>query len=220
MPESGVTRTVDNTAKVMAAFDALTRSDVLVGVPQDKSGRKQGPITNASLAYIHEFGSPARNIPARPFLYPGIRKAREAIAARMRQGAQQALKGDQGAVDRTLNAVGMLARNAVVRAITDPSPPFVPLKPATIRARLRKTAAGRRLLSGKSGTRKQRAAMQKAAEILAAINYGGGPGIKPLIDTGQLRAAITYVVRKNVFPAKYATTDWGYQREYGKMHIK
>jgi hypothetical protein len=95
---------------------------------------------------------------------------------------------------RTLNAVGMTARNSVVRAITDPEPPFVPLKPATVRARLRKTAAGRRKLK-RLGQIKAAAEWNatKANEALSMWAEAGN--IKPLIDTGQLRAAVTYVIR-------------------------
>jgi hypothetical protein len=178
----GVEKLVDNVAQLVDRVNSLALSDVLVGIPKAKSARNDGPIGNAALGYIHEFGSPAQNIPARPFLYPGVKKAKAQITALFKQGAQDVLTG-KGTVDATLHKVGMVARNSVVSAITDPSPPFVPLKPRTVRDRLRKTAAGRRQL-------------KKLKTTSAMQTWAQSGNIKPLIDTGQLRASITYVVKK------------------------
>lgn len=190
----GVQKTVDNVAQLMARVTALTTSDVLVGVPADKSARKDAGPTNAEIARIHEFGSPAHNIPARPFLFPGIKRIRSQAMAMLKLGAQDALQG-KGSVDVTLNKVGMLARNSVVNEITDPDPPFTPLAYATIRARLRRTAAGRRQL-------RKAKAIQQASDTGRSMLTGEaaiarlGLTFKPLIDTGALRASISYVVRK------------------------
>jgi phage gpG-like protein len=197
-----IKKVVDNAPELIARVDELTQSDVLVGVPSDKAGRKKGPITNAALAYIHEHGSPARNIPARPFLFPGVRKIRAQAVTLMREAAITVLKGEggKGAVNSVLQRVGMLARNSVVSYITDPDVPFAPLKPATIRARLRRTAAGRRKLQEIMEGGKELG--MSSADILtkyARANWdtgGEGMNAKPLIDTGQLRASITYVIRK------------------------
>ena len=189
MADASIRKTIDNVAGLLARVTQMTQSDVLVGIPAEKGGRKQGAITNVSLAYIHEFGSPAHNIPARPFLFPGLRKIRPQTDAMFRQGAIDALQG-KGMVDTTLKRIGMLARNSVVNEITDPAPPFTPLKPATIRARLRRTQAGRRKL--KQIKKRGVSLTQWAAETDAS----GDANIHPLIDTGQLRAAVTYVVRK------------------------
>jgi len=185
---AGIRKTIDNVGGLLARVAELTTSDVLVGVPEAKGARKDGQITNASLAYIHEFGSPASNIPARPFLFPGVRKIRPQAIAMLKQGAIDALNGSGKSVSQTLNSVGMLARNSVVNEITDPDPAFVPLRPATIRARLRRTAAGRRKI-------KQLKAKGIALTTWAETIVDGSANIHPLIDTGQLRAAITYVVR-------------------------
>ena len=199
--KSGITRKEGSAAKEMLeAITALTRSEVLVGVPKDKAAREGDPVTNASLAYIHEFGSAAHNIPARPFLYPGIKKATPQIIAIMKRGAAAAISNrDVAAAQAILEEVGMAARNRVVREIRDPEPPFVPLQPATIRARLRRTAAGRRKLREIKAGGKQLG--MKMPQILtgyaqATWDAASGANMKPLIDTGQLRAAISYVVRR------------------------
>jgi hypothetical protein len=108
-------------------------------------------------------------------------------------------KRDVQAAERILEEVGMAARNSVVREIRDPAPPFAPLQPATIRARLRRTAAGRRKLRAITAGGKQLG--MKMPQILTSYAQStwdavSGANMKPLIDTGQLRAAISYVVRK------------------------
>jgi phage gpG-like protein len=193
MPEFNIRKTIDNVAELVKRVNTLTGSDVFVGVPASKSSRKQGQIGNADLAYIHEFGSPAHNIPARPFLHPGIRRVKDEIVAMMKEGMKNTLEG-KGKPEQVLERVGMLARNSVVNEITDPDPPFVPLKAATIRARLRRTAAGRRKL--RSLKQIKAAAGWKAEQSNEALTEWAEAGnAKPLIDTGQLRASITYVVR-------------------------
>ncbi len=195
MPDFDIRKTIDNVGKLVERVNALTKSDVLVGVPSSKAGRKDGAITNASLAYIHEHGSPAQNIPARPFLFPGVKKIRKQALAMLKQGAQDALSGNLTDVDKVLNKVGILARNSVVNEITDPDPPFAPLKPDTIRARLRKTAGGRRKLRQAAKIRRDsdtgRSILTNDAALARAT---AGMVFNPLIDTGQLRAAITYVI--------------------------
>jgi hypothetical protein len=190
-----IRKTIDNVATLVQRVNSLTYSDVLVGVPSSKAGRKEGEITNASLAYIHEHGSPLHNIPERPFLHPGIKRIRAQAIAMMKQGAKDALSGAAVNVDQVLNKVGILARNSVVQAITDPNPPFVPLGANTIRARLRKTAGGRRKLRQAAKIRREsdtgRSILTNDAALARAT---AGMEFKPLIDTGQLRAAITYVI--------------------------
>ena len=146
---------------------------------------------------------------------PGVRNVREAIASEMRKGAKDILAGG-GRPMKTLQTVGMLARNSVVRAITDPSPPFQPLKYATIRARLRRTGGGRRKLQ-KFDKIKNAAGWSGAEAAKAMQIWGTDEGnIRPLIDTGKLRAAITYVIRPSV--SKF--THFGYQADYGKIILR
>jgi len=176
-------KTVDRVSELMAQVTALTAKQVLVGVPSDKTPRKGSPITNASLAYIHEFGSPARNIPARPFLFPGVRKARNEVVQVLADGAKRAIEGESNAAEDALERAGIIARNYVVREITDPQPPFTPLQSKTIQARLRRTQAGRRQLR------------QLRKEGTKLTDWAEAGNVHPLVDSGQLRASVTYVVR-------------------------
>lgn len=152
--------TKDRVPAMLKAIKDLTALEVLIGIPDANAGRDEGAISNAEIGYLMETGSPAQNIPERPFLVPGVESVRDKVAKRMRAGAESALDGRQADVDSTLTSVGITAENAVKAKITDG--PFVPLSPRT----------------------------------LAKRRARGRTGEKPLIDTGQLRRAVTHVVRK------------------------
>jgi phage gpG-like protein len=164
MATKNLKMTMDRVGRVEAALKRLGRGRVLVGIPADHALRKPEPgeasaPNNAMLGFIHENGSPASNIPARPFLVPGIQEAKEPIADLLEGDIKKTLTTGGGrSPEQTLHAVGILAQNAVRKKIVDG--PFAPLKPKTLAARRRK----------------------------------GRKGTKPLIDTGQLKNAITYVV--------------------------
>lgn len=159
-----VTTTVDRTKAVLASIKALARSQVLVGVPSTTAEREPepddpAPLTNAEVGYIQENGAPEINLPARPFLKPGVEDEKDAIAARYEKGAKAVLDGRVANIDSIHEQVGLQAQNAVRAKLTDG--PFAPLKDSTLANRRRR----------------------------------GRTGEKPLIDTGQLRNSITFVVR-------------------------
>lgn len=161
---TNVTVTKDRTKDLAKALKALTTREVLIGIPSEKAQRQPDqddpePLNNAEIGYLQEHGSPEANIPARPFLAPGVASIGDEAAKRLAAGARRALDGDLPAVDKTLNAVGLIGQNAVREKITDG--PFVPLKASTLANRKRR----------------------------------GRIGDRPLIDTGQLRNAVSFVVR-------------------------
>lgn len=157
----GVKVTVDRVSEVLQAISRLVAKDVLVGVPESETERKDdAPINNATLAYIHEYGSPAANIPARPFLIPGIANAQGKVLERFKQAATSALDGNAQRADRQLDMAGQEAADSVQLKIN--SGPFKELSERTLEERERR----------------------------------GVTRVNPLIDTGQLRNSITYVVRK------------------------
>lgn len=155
-----VTKTVDRLPDVLKSIQSLIKEQTLVGIPAKDATRTDGPINNAVIGYIEEFGSPANNIPARPSLIPGVEAAQPEVIKRLRKGADGALDGKLDAADKALHSAGIVAVNSVRTKIGEGIPP--PLKAATIAARKRR---------GRTGT-------------------------IPLIDTGQFRNAMTYVVRK------------------------
>jgi hypothetical protein len=119
-----------------AMFDAtreLTTHRVLVGIPSDKAGRRDGPMNNATLGYIHEHGAPEANIPARPWLGPAVKEAQPALIKIMRQAAEAALRGRADLVMRQFNAAGLTAQVAAQKKLREG--PFTPLSPVTLARR-------------------------------------------------------------------------------------
>lgn len=163
--------TIDRLAGLEKALKTLANTRVMVGVPADETARRDGAITNAALAYIHEHGAPEVGIPARSFLKPGIKAAQSAVEGLLVKAAQSALAGQDGATRKALEAAGLTAVTSIRDVISAGIPP--PLKPATV--------ARRRTRS--KGSKYRRQAMTAAM-------------VTPLIDTGQLRNSITYVLRK------------------------
>lgn len=122
---------MDRTAALRKAVDALHRQEVLAGIPEDKSARDdEAAMNNATLAYIHNFGSPAANIPARPFREPGIRNAREGIVAGLKEAATEALDGNAAGVARGLNKAGLHAQNGMRGMFREND--WAPLQPETL----------------------------------------------------------------------------------------
>lgn len=155
----GMTVVTDNTKSLTAAIRKMASTEVLVGIPAEKANRS-APINNAALGFIHNYGAPEANIPARPFMEPGIKEVEAANIAGLEKIAQAALAGDSAAVEKGFIAIGLRTASAIKRKITAGIPPK--LKPSTLAARRRR---------GRTGT-------------------------TPLIDTGQLRNAITFVIRR------------------------
>lgn len=180
MPDpSNFTVRIDRTRELTEALKQLADTKVMVGIPSDSEpsrrigteARGAGDIGNAALGYIHETGSPAQNIPVRPWLSPGVSNSRNSWLPYLQQAARLAFEGRVASVDRALNACGIAVVSAVKNRIAAGIPP--PLKPATVRARRRRS---------RGSTYRRRAA--------------GPSDVTPLIDTGQLINAIAYVIRR------------------------
>lgn len=150
------------------AIKTLLKKKLLVGIPAANNQRQGEAVGNVLLGYVHEFGSPARNIPARPFLVPGINAAMDQVKGYMEQAALKAFIGEP--FDQELGSAGQAAVNSVQGRIRAGIPP--PLLPATVRARQRRS----------TGSTYRRAAKS--------------PGdTTPLIDTASLLESITWVIR-------------------------
>lgn len=142
--KSGLTTRLDKSADILKALKAIGKKDVLVGIPESENVRDGDDIGNATIGFINENGSPARNIPARPHLVPGVRGAQSETLPLLKSAAQATLSGDEGAATRDLNQAGTLAVNAVKAYITNSE--FVPLSPVTISKRLRRGRTGEKPL--------------------------------------------------------------------------
>lgn len=140
-----VRTTKNRVPELLRAMNALASKEVLVGIPSDGADneRADAPITNAQIGFINEFGAPEMNIPARPFLIPGVQKAWPEAQKRMTAGAKALLRFAPNAstvVDSALEGAGLLAQGEVVQMINDGLEPK--LSDATLYARAQKGFAG------------------------------------------------------------------------------
>lgn len=176
--KSGVRTVVDKTLDLSAAMRLLTRSEVLVGIPADKGGHpgEDDPVTYSEVGYIHENGAPDANIPARPFLIPGIRAAHDQIVDQLRGAGRAALEGNAGGVAKALERAGIIGQNSVRAQFVDNDWPELAESTLNKRGPATRDESGKITKRGK--TRRERGA------------------VNPLQDTGLLRKSITYVVRK------------------------
>ncbi|WCM21363.1 hypothetical protein NDK50_07920 [Paraburkholderia bryophila] len=134
--KSGASVTQDNFAAIIRAISDIAKKDVLVGIPDSAPDRKDGPISNAQIGYILETGSPAKNIPARPFLVPGVVAVQGEIADRLGKAADAALDGSSQAAERQLTSAGITAENSVKQKINSNIQPE--LADSTLEARRRR----------------------------------------------------------------------------------
>lgn len=148
--------TKDNVDNMLNAVKAMAAKRVLVGIPSEKAPRRGDPINNATLGYIHENGSPARNIPARPFLIPGVEEAAPKAIEAMKKFAAQGLT-DPAAVDKGLNAAGLIAQAFVKNRIRN-GVGFAQLSEKTL---------AKRKAQGKSGTKP----LIRTGQLLNSITY-------------------------------------------------
>jgi hypothetical protein len=180
----GALLTADRLAEMKRDLFLLAQHEVLVGFPQDTTerdaaGAEPEGITNAALGYIHDNGEPDANIPARPFMIPGIEAVEDKVADKLVQGAKAVVRpvAPPNIVERVFHSVGLIVANSIKQKINEGPPP--PLSPYTLRQRAKKG--------------------DKLAQLeLDNRSRGEAPSTelaKPLVDTAQMRNAVTYVIR-------------------------
>lgn len=188
--------TKDITAQVMRDLQALVKKRVMVGIPSDSSSRDDDSgVTNSELGYIHEFGAPEANIPARPFLMPGIEKAHDKAIEFLKVAAYNAIEGNAQKSEQGLEAAGMAALDSVTNVFQTAD--YAPLSPTTIRNRQysRKTKSMRPDEQQYLGEYKKLVANGITPDQ-AAQQAQDSAGIRPLYNTGDLFKHIAYVIRK------------------------
>lgn len=169
--KSGLTVKTDRTNEFKRALKELVKEQVRVGVPAEEAAREPAPgepatMNNAALAFMNDQGSPAANIPARPFMEPGIRAAQDVIEATYAKAAKAVLDNPGSApsiMDAAHHRAGLAAQDAIQGKIEGGIGP--PLAESTMAERRRR--------------------------------YGAAATDTPLIDTAQMKNAITYVVGPN-----------------------
>jgi hypothetical protein len=175
---------INRVGTMVSALSILRRENVLVGIPQEKNQRRPDgtyePMNNATLAYIHDNGSPAANIPARPFMRPGVQRSKRFISRVMRAAALDALTGRTSATELALRKVGLGVASEIKNVINEGIAPA--LKWSTVRNRLYR----------RTGVQGAKAALKKGGAVPDMAD------VKPLVATAQMRNSITYVIRKRL----------------------
>lgn len=172
---SSVKSTGNGLADILEAIDQLVKAEVLVGIPEGEN-HKESSMTNAQIGYLQESGSPSQNIPPRPFLVPGIEQVQEQISMFLTKAIDSALNGNKQKMFNFLSRAGMTAQSSVRLYFV--SGEFAPLSLATIRARANR---------GRTGAKKYLKQIKSGPPEAGLVN--------PLIDTGELRKSVTYVVK-------------------------
>jgi len=127
-----VTKSGPGLAQLVKDLNRITHSEVLVGIPAEKTMRKKDPINNASLMFVLSKGSPARKIPPTPILEPAIERNRELIAPHLAASAKAVTEGRPDEAERELERAGFVASNAAKKFFTDPANGWPPNAPSTI----------------------------------------------------------------------------------------
>lgn len=181
----------------------LQDAKVFVGIPDAGTDRRKdmiGPlpkqyVTNAGLLYIHTNGSQLQHIPARPVIEPAIDANKIPIENLLHQAAQAAIDGKKREANRFIKMAGQFASNASKLWFTDPRNGWPQNSPETIRRKLGKRPKSSRPLKRWLNAR-------TVVNLSPYMPTYGTPASKPLdaintplIDTAQLRRAITYVTK-------------------------
>lgn len=189
---SSLRLTLDLSKALQDATQTLLKRELLVGIPGDSPARspepgEPTPPSNAVIAYVQEFGDDEKNIPARPFLMPGVANAKPDIVKGLESAGRAVLDGQAGGLERGLTSAGLAAQVAVKKKIIDG--PFAPLSERTLQGRAeRLTSKGKASQSESSKAARRELANRDAGELPST-------DAKPLYDTHSLFNAVTYVVR-------------------------
>jgi hypothetical protein len=196
---TNVTITKDLTADITKSLEDLARKTVCIGIP-DSTEHPDSKITNAQLLYVHtngvrdnsmikemqhdvnekgysaayemyvhEHGSPLFRIPPRPVLEPAMeyKENQEQIVELMKETVNVALDGEN--IQPELEKVGLQGQNIARAWFTNPANNWAPNSNITINGS-KPDKNGKQFIKGKGSD-------------------------QPLIDTGELRKSIIYVVK-------------------------
>lgn len=153
--------------KGLEGFKKVRPQYVMVGYIRNhpKEPREEGGH-NSFLAYIHEHGSPIRNIPARPFLMPAFKSEADTAEAFIKEGLSSEVESP-GSIAKGLGFAGMAIQTKAQNNIAN-SVNMKPLSPLTIAQRQRPGFNGQK---------------------------NGFKGTSPLNVSGQLKGALHFVVK-------------------------
>jgi len=154
-----------------------TKAVISVGVFADHSPRKEGELTNATLAAIHEYGSPEHHLPARSMLRVPIHDHAQDIINVFKGKCEAYLA--KGTFLNLMKLVGIQAEKIVDGAFDSGGyGKWAPLKYETLLGKLRK---GHKDLHWR--------------KLTIAHIYAGNIGMAILIRTAQLRRSFSSRVK-------------------------
>lgn len=104
--------------KIYEKITKLRELNVFVGITSKDSSRNDSGINNATLAAIHEFGSPANKIPQRSFLRKPLSNNKANLANLAKNLISQVFT-EQITIDTALSFIGEEAKNISKEAITN-----------------------------------------------------------------------------------------------------
>lgn len=197
-----VTITKDLTENILKSLNDLAQKTVCIGIP-DSTEHENSELSNSQILYlntngvrdttminamqhnldngiayskahelyIHEHGSPLWRIPPRPVLEPAIENSKEQIAELMKEAVDTAMEGNN--IMPVLEKVGMQGQNIARDWFTNPDNNWAPNSDVTINGS-KPDKNGNQYIKGKGSDR-------------------------PLIDTGEMRKSISYVIKDGDF---------------------
>lgn len=118
---------------ILDAVAALSKVEVLVGVPHGESRSDADGMSNAQIGYLLETGSPAMNLEPRPHLVPGVEAVQDIVGQQLTKAVDSALQGNKKRMFFLLGTAGMKATMSVKNLIN--AGDFAPLMPSTVKAR-------------------------------------------------------------------------------------
>lgn len=124
---------MDKLPQILASLEKAQDKDILIGIPQQKASREGDGPTNAELAYLHEHGDPAHNIPPRAFLQPSMEANKMTIADKMGGVINSALSGDTAGVENKMEALSLYGANKAKAWFVDPQNNWPANAPSTIK---------------------------------------------------------------------------------------
>jgi hypothetical protein len=189
----------DNSGPIFKAIREALKLEVLVGIPdtaaerKPEPGQKGTPPSNAVIGYLMEYGDAQMNLPARPFLLPGVQSMQGTVPATLAKGIEGVFLGKADAYKKALDQVGLAAQVAVKAKMIDGG--FAPLSDRTIEAHARRKNADTGKLKQDGRSRDARSFLKLRAEGVPDEVLHDADLAKPLLDTFSLYTSIQYVIR-------------------------
>ena len=197
--KSTITSSGPGVGMIEKAMQDLIRKRLLVGIPGDSAprqpepGQKGTPPSNALVGYILETGDAEMNLPARPFLVPGVTAAKPAIIKGMQKATVAAFSGKPAQINKGFDEAGLAAVASVKATMLNGG--FAPLSDRTIEARARRRNPETGKLKRDGRSEDARAFLKLRAEGTPDAVLHDAELAKPLLDTFDLYGSVKYVIK-------------------------